>query len=104
MVIDTGDETEETAKGKMRKAQPLQDAVSSDEDEPEDEDTGVVNDLITSNREAEERAADLLAELEATKASMRLPRARISSRLSLMIICWLLKLPRTDFTRPMVSN
>ena len=72
MVIDTEDEKEEAAKGKNCKAPPLQNDVSSEEDEPENEDTDVVEDLIQSNREAEDKAAELLAELEATRANMRL--------------------------------
>ena len=74
MVIDMGDEKEDMIKGTKRKAQPMQDAISTDDDEVKTstDDTGMVNDLIASNREAEERANDLVAELNATKASLRL--------------------------------
>ena len=70
MVVDTEEEGE-TAKGKKRKAPPLRTDVS-DEEEPEVDDTNIVEDLLQSNREAEDKASALENELKAARANMRL--------------------------------
>ena len=74
MVVDTGGETDDMTTGTKRKAKPLEDTVSS-EDEVEnsiDDDNGLVSDLMEGRREAEARSDELLAKLNAAQANLRL--------------------------------
>ena len=74
MAMDQGEELEANVKGTKRKSPPMQDTISSDEEDVEDsvDDTSLVNDLLASKREAEERANDLIAELNAERHELRL--------------------------------
>ena len=57
MAMDQGEEMEANVKGTKRKSPHMQDTISSDEEDAENsvDDTGLVNDLLASKREAEDR-------------------------------------------------
>ena len=71
--MDEGNDAEGNAKGLKRKVPPMVDEHSSEDDEEEEVgETELVENLVQSNREAEQRNQELIAELNAEKHKFKL--------------------------------